>query len=86
MRHFFCHIFDKWLTEKGFEGDGLEGRIESYVNKKIEHYAQNGEKLTDEGAEAELIANFLGETIGTEERFNTFMNELTSEQKRTFLE
>ena len=79
-------LLDKWLTEQGFEGDGLEGRIESYVNKKKGHYAQNGEKLTDEGAEAELIANFLGETIGTEERFNTFMNELTSEQKRTFLE
>lgn len=78
-------LLDKWLTEQGFTGS-LANKISAYrVEKKVD-YAEHGVNLTIEGAEAELIANFLGETIGTEERFNTFMNELTSEQKRTFLE
>lgn len=41
---------------------------------------------TKEGAEAEMIANFLGETIGTEKKFDKFMSELTGEQKKNFLD
>ena len=76
---------DNWLTEKGYKGS-FANKISAYRVAKKNHYAENGEVLTKDGAEAEMIANFLGETIGSEKKIDKFMSELTGEQKKNFLD
>ena len=76
---------DNWLTEKGYTGS-FSNKKSAYRAAKKNAYSENGVALTKDGADAEMIANFLGETIGTEEKFNAFMSELTKEQKKNFLD
>lgn len=83
---FRSKALDKWLSDKGYTEKTLVGKISAYRNAKKSAYAQAGETLTKEGADAELIAVFLADTVGTEERFDSFMSELTSEEKKTFLD
>lgn len=76
---------ENWLTEKGYKGS-FTNKKSAYRAEKKRAYSENGVALTKDGADAEMIANFLGETIGTEEKFNVFMSELTKEQKKNFLD
>ncbi len=76
---------DNWLTEKGYTGS-FANKKSAYRAEKKRAYSENGVALTKDGADAEMIANFLAETIGTEEKFNAFMSELTKEQKKNFLD
>ena len=77
---------DQWLTQKGFEGKSLLEKMSAYRLDKKTQYQEYGENLKFEEANAEMIANFLGETFGTEEAFDNFMSELNTQDKRTVID
>lgn len=79
-------VFEKWLSDQGYTSGSIENKMSAYRLEKSKIYKAAGENLNKSGLDAEMVASFLGDTFGSEEKFDNFVSKLTETEKKNFLD
>lgn len=80
--------YKKWIAQKVNGKDSAAVKSAKYRQSVIDGYAASGIELTPMQAESELIADFVGDTLFTEDgsRLESIMSDMNAKQRKSFVQ
>ncbi|MGN0451989.1 MAG: hypothetical protein ACI4FN_07765 [Acutalibacteraceae bacterium] len=80
--------YAKWITQKIGGEDSAAVKSAKYRQSVIDGYAASGIELTPMQAESELIADFVGDTLFTEDGsgLESIMSDMNAKQRKSFVQ
>lgn len=80
--------YSKWIAQKVSGEDSAAVKSAKYRQSVIDGYAASGIELTPMQAESELIADFVGDTLFTEDGsgLESIMSDMNAKQRKSFIQ